>query len=205
MDTGKRGPRAVRPTAQADGAHRPLNPNRNATGDRLADRRPPARRPGWPRPPGWTAFAATVLAAAFATSDTGAGAERSDPEERECLALAVYWEAGGEKREGMAAVAAVVLNRRESPDFPATVCEVVREGGTKPGCQFTFWCDGKSETPRDADLWAVAQEVAAEALERRPPDPTGAALFFHAESLGAAPWKIPRERTTRIGRHVYYR
>lgn len=202
MDTGRRGPHAVRRTTQADGAHRPWQ--LNAAGDR-AGRRPSARRPARLRPPGWTAFAATALAAAFAASGTGAGAGGSDPDEQECLALAVYWEAGGETREGMAAVAAVVLNRRESPDFPATVCAVVRQGGTAPGCQFTFWCDGKSETPRDADVWAVAQEVAADALERRTPDPTGAALFFHAESLGAAPWKIPRERTTQIGRHIYYR
>lgn len=199
MDTGKRGPHAVQRTTQADGAHRPAH--RNAAGSRITRRRPPAQR----RPFGGTALAALCLVAAFETSGTGAGAGRPDPDEQECLALTVYWEAGGENREGMAAVAAVVLNRRESPDFPSTVCEVVREGGTAPGCQFTFWCDGKSETPHDPDLWAVAQEVAAEALEPRPPDPTGAALFFHAESLGAAPWKIPRERTTQIGRHIFYR
>ena len=135
----------------------------------------------------------------------GVAAAQSDGDPLECLALAVYWEAGGEGREGMAAVAWVVLNRRAHGDFPSTVCEVVHQGGIEPGCQFRFWCDGKSDEPRDTDLWALALDVAAEALEGRNADPTGGALFFHAAALGAAPWRVPRERTVRIGRHVYYR
>ena len=98
-----------------------------------------------------------------------------------------------------------MLNRRAHPDFPATVCEVVREGGEQSGCQFTFWCDGESEKPDDADLRALSLAVAADSLDQRTTDPTGGALFFHAETSGAAPWQVPRERTTQIGRHIYYR
>ena len=135
----------------------------------------------------------------------GATAVQPDADPRQCLALALYWEAGGEGREGMAAVASVVLNRRAHPDFPSAVCEVVYQGGTDPGCQFRFWCDGKSDTPRDAGIWALAREIAAETLEGRTADPTGGALFFHSAALGAAPWRRPRERTVQIGQHVYYR
>ena len=134
-----------------------------------------------------------------------AAAAQSGDGALECLAQTLYWEAGGEDREGMTAVASVVLNRRAHPDFPSTVCEVVHQGGTDPGCQFKFWCDGESERPRDAALWARAREVAAEALDGRTTDPTGGALFFHAAALEQAPWTLPRERTVRIGRHVYYR
>ena len=153
---------------------------------------------------GCTAGLALALLVAGGAPPVGA-AGQAGGEQRECLAMTVYWEAGGEERAGMEAVAAVVLNRRDHPDFPASVCEVVREGGTAPGCQFTFWCDGKSETPRDADVWRESLAVAAEALEGRIADPTGGALFFHAASLETAPWRVPRERTTRIGGHVYYR
>ena len=148
-----------------------------------------------------------VMGLLLAAQAPGAGVApaQSDGDPRECLALAAYWEAGGESREGMAAVAAVVLNRRAHPDFPSTVCEVVHQGGTEPGCQFRFWCDGESDRPRDAGLWALAREVAAEALEGRADDPTGGALFFHSAALGAAPWRRPRERTVQIGRHIYYR
>ena len=135
----------------------------------------------------------------------GVAAAQSDDDPRDCLALAVYWEAGGEGREGMAAVAWVVLNRRAHRDFPPTVCEVVHQGGTAPGCQFRFWCDGESDKPQDADIWALALDVATEALEGRNADPTGGALFFHAAALGSAPWRVPRERTVQIGRHIYYR
>ena len=151
--------------------------------------------------------AGLVLGILFAARAPGVGAAAAQPDDdpRECLALAVYWEAGGEGREGMEAVAWVVLNRRAHRDFPPAVCEVVHQGGTAPGCQFRFWCDGKSDEPQDADLWALALDVATAALEGRNADPTGGALFFHAAALGTAPWRVPRERTVQIGQHVYYR
>ena len=152
---------------------------------------------------GWTAGLALGLVLAAQARSTAAAEPGDEPQE--CLAQAIYWEAGGDGREGMEAVAWVVLNRRAHPDFPATVCEVVRQGGEQPGCQFQFWCDGKSENPYDADLWAQALVVAAESLDGRTTDPTGGALFFHAEALGAAPWEIPRERTAQIGQQIYYR
>ena len=159
-----------------------------------------------PRSRGAAALLAIALALAAGARQPGPAAARpADDDPHECLALAVYWEAGGETRESMAAVASVVLNRRAHPEFPPTVCGVVRQGGTDPGCQFHFWCDGRSDTPRNAAVWALAREVAAEALADLLPDPTGGALFFHAARLGEPPWRIPRERTARIGRHVYYR
>ena len=154
---------------------------------------------------GATALLALAPAVAADLARPGTAAAQADGDPHGCLALAVYWEAGGEEREGMAAVASVVLNRRAHPEFPATVCAVVRQGGADPGCQFRFWCDGRSDTPRNAAVWARAREVAAEALADLVPDPTGGALFFHAARLGEPPWRIPRERTVRIGRHVYYR
>ena len=154
---------------------------------------------------GWTAGLALGLVLAAQARSTGVAAAEPGDEPQECLAQAIYWEAGGEGREGMEAVAWVVLNRRAHPDFPATVCEVVREGGEQPGCQFTFWCDGESEKPDDADLRALSLAVAADSLDQRTTDATGGALFFHAETSGAAPWQVPRERTAQIGRHIYYR
>ena len=158
-----------------------------------------------PPPLGRTAGLALGILLAAQAPGAGAAAAESTDEPRECLALAAYWEAGGEGREGMSAVAWVVLNRRAHDDFPSTVCEVVLQGGTRPGCQFRFWCNGKSDEPQDADLWALALDVAAEALEGGTVDPTGGALFFHAAAGGEAPWRLPRERTVQIGRHIYYR
>ena len=41
-------------------------------------------------------------------------------------------------------------------------------------------------------------------LAKRPPDRTRGALFFHNASI-ATPWLRQRERTVRIGQHIFYR
>jgi spore germination cell wall hydrolase CwlJ-like protein len=125
-----------------------------------------------------------------------------DTAARECVALAMYWEARGEGRRGMYAVGSVVLNRVEDPRFPSTPCAVVREGGETPPCQFSWWCDGKSDWPRDRGLWALALGAADDVLAERAADQTGGALFFHSTAIDA-PWR--RQRTARIGNHVFYR
>ena len=105
----------------------------------------------------------------------------------------------------MAGVGWVVLNRRTHPAFPSTVCEVVRQGGERPGCQFAYWCDGRSDTPGDDAMWALALEVSGDLLAGQIPDPTSGALFFHSAALDDVPWTLPRERTARIGTQIYYR
>ena len=121
-----------------------------------------------------------------------------------CLAVALYFEAQSEGREGMEAVAAVVINRVRHPEFPNDVCAVVTDGGEQPPCQFSWWCDGKSDRPREVQAWQDAQIVARDVLENDFRDPTGGALFFHTTNM-RNPWKRPRQKTTEIGRHVFYR
>lgn len=161
------------------------------------------------KPPTWmlACGAATLLGAAAAVPRWAAHAESTEPavdEQQRCLALTMYFEARGEGPEGMRAVGAVVLNRVESDDFPSTPCEVVKQGGETPPCQFSWWCDGKSDVPRDEAQWRIALEIAAALLEDRGEDPTHGALFFHSAGI-AVPWRIERTRTTQILGHVYYR
>ncbi len=129
---------------------------------------------------------------------------RSLEAEHQCLALALYWEARGETRHGMIAVGWTILNRAQSSEFPATPCAVVYQGGERPPCQFSWWCDGKSDRPRDRNSWIQARVIAAELLVNPPPDPTGRALFYHSTSI-RVPWKRKRTRTARIGNHIFYR
>ena len=73
---------------------------------------------------GTTATRATLpmlIAIAALFSGTGASAA-SLKQERDCLALAIYWEARGEGTRGMLAVGWTVLNRVSSRDFPSTPC-----------------------------------------------------------------------------------
>jgi spore germination cell wall hydrolase CwlJ-like protein len=142
-----------------------------------------------------------VVIALFATADVNAASIR---DEQRCLALNLYFEARGEGRNGMIAVGWTVLNRIRSRDFPATPCAVVREGGEQPPCQFSWWCDGKSDRPRDRRSWNQAMLISAQLLTSPPPDPTSGALFFHSTQI-RPPFKRPRTRTVRIGSHIFYR
>ncbi len=124
--------------------------------------------------------------------------------EHRCLALSMYWEAKAEGRTGMLAVGHVVLNRVAHERFPDAPCAVVFQGGEKPPCQFSWYCDGKSDRPTEPNNWATAQSLAAQLLKGEHKDNTGSALFFHGKGM-KSPWRIPRTRTVTVGNHVFYR
>lgn len=125
-------------------------------------------------------------------------------DEHHCLALSLYWEARGEGRRGMIAVGWTILNRVRSEDFPATPCAVVFQGGERPPCEFSWWCDGRSDRPREQHSWHRALVIAAELLLDPPPDPTDGSLYYHSTSTRSA-WHLRHVRTARIGRHVFYK
>ncbi len=127
---------------------------------------------------------------------------QADTEAQHCVALAMYWEARGEGRKGMLAVGSVILNRVDDHRFPDSACDVVYQGGETPPCQFSWWCDGRSDRPTDAALWATSLDLAGEIMTADLRDPTYGALFFHNKSI-KAPWR--RTRTAEIGNHVFYR
>ena len=59
-----------------------------------------------------------------------------------CLALNTYHEAKNQSLVGQIATAQVVMNRVEDDRFPNTICEVVKQGPTRPS-----WEDPKKEYP----------------------------------------------------------
>lgn len=127
-------------------------------------------------------------------------------DETQCLALAVYWEGKTESRTGQLAIAHTVLNRTRNADFPSTVCAVIsqKEGTAKGKCQFSWYCDGKTDRPQSEDDWNMAVDVAREAMKDGSRDPTGGALFFHSTKVKPN-WGAERKRLMRIGDHVFYR
>ena len=147
---------------------------------------------------------ACTIRCASEPAPPAAAAEPVDPAAAHCLALAMYWEAKAEGAEGMQAVGHVVLNRMTHDQFPDSVCGVVQEGGESPPCQFSWYCDGRSDRPRELAHWETAQSLAIEILASPTADPTDGALFFHADWM-RSPWRVPRTRTAEIGGHVFYR
>src|SRR5690348_164026 len=123
----------------------------------------------------------------------------------QCLASAVYYEAGNQDTDGERAVAQVVLNRVRHPAFPSSVCGVVYQGSTRPtGCQFTFTCDGSLARAPDADGWRRALKVAGDALSGAVYAPVGWATHYHADYV-LPTWASSMAKNAIIGAHLFYR
>jgi spore germination cell wall hydrolase CwlJ-like protein len=117
----------------------------------------------------------------------------------QCLAQAIYFESRGEPLAGQVAVAEVVLNRRDSRQFPHTVC-----GVTKQGCQFSYTCDGRSDTMTSSVSRSRSEKLASLMLAGHERSLTEGALYFHTR--GVRPdWSRRFTRTTTIGHHMFYR
>ena len=136
-----------------------------------------------------------------------------------CLALNTYHEAKNQSMIGQIATAQVVMNRVKDSRFPNTVCEVVKQGPHRPSwedpkkeypvrhkCQFSWYCDGKSDEPRkDSKEWFKAKEYARIVLSGRIVlDVTEGATHYHATYVKPA-WAKTKTRTTRIESHIFYR
>ncbi len=125
--------------------------------------------------------------------------------EIDCLALNIYFEARGEPKLGQIAVGHVVLNRVVVKRVPETVCGVIRQGGEKVlnRCQFSWWCDGRSDQPRDAEAWREIRSLARKVYWGTADDPTTGALWYHAASVSPY-WGKKLTRGPTIGRHLFY-
>ncbi|MGQ4878606.1 cell wall hydrolase [Billgrantia sp. LNSP4103-1] len=100
-----------------------------------------------------------------------------------CLSRTLYWEAKGKTEAEKEAVANVVLNRLEHEAHPDTICEVVTEGSEQGACQFSWWCDGRTDEVTEEDAFDTARKVARRALNQELDDRTQGARFFHDRSV----------------------
>lgn len=128
----------------------------------------------------------------------------TDHDEWSCLTEAIYFEARGESLRGQVAVAEVILNRRDSPEFPGTICEVLDQGVHKRGkCQFSYNCDGLHEVFHEEDAHRKAALIANEMLEGFELNLTNGALYYHSVSVRPG-WSKKLIRTARIGDHYFF-
>ena len=135
-----------------------------------------------------------------------------------CLSLNVYHEAKNQSLVGQAAVAEVVMNRVADSRYPNTVCEVVKQGPHRPSwkdpnkehpvrhkCQFSWYCDGKSDNPIDDIHWKRAKEIARLVLhDRIIIDVTEGATHYHATYVSPA-WSKHLKKTVHIQDHIFYK
>lgn len=108
------------------------------------------------------------------------------------MANAVYGEARGEPYEGQVAVAAVILNRLESPDFPNTISGIIFQP-----LAFTAVADGQ--------IWLEPNERAKEAVidAMNGWDPSENALYYFNPKTATSKWIWSRPQIKQIGEHIF--
>ncbi|QCB56786.1 cell wall hydrolase [Sphingopyxis sp. PAMC25046] len=121
-----------------------------------------------------------------------------------CLTQAIYYEAATESDAGKAAVAQVILNRMKHPAYPNTICGVIYQGSSRPGCQFSFACDGSMRRPPVPTLWRRSAEVARAALSGHVEASVGMATHYHANYV-LPRWAPKLTKIEQIGAHIFYR
>jgi len=122
----------------------------------------------------------------------------------QCLTTAIYYEAATEPDAGQRAVAQVVLNRVAHPSWPNTVCGVIYQGSERPGCQFSFACDGSMARTPARMWWLRARDVAEAALAGQVYAPAGLATHYHTSAVNPG-WASRLGFIGTIGAHRFYR
>ena len=135
-----------------------------------------------------------------------------DKPEMWCLALNIYYEARSSNRADRMSVADVVINRVNHTYYPNTICEVVQQGKQyadgrmkRNMCQFSWYCDGRSDWPTNMDAWVEAQQIAYNMIIHK--DARGiteGATHYHATYVSPA-WARDFALVGRIGEHIFYR
>ena len=137
----------------------------------------------------------------------------------ECLALNMYHEARNQGTAGALAVTGVVLNRVNDNRYPDTICEVVKQGPTRASwqdskirypiknrCQFSWYCDGKSDKPLNQKKYNYFLKMSQGILENQIPfmDITDGATHYHADYVSPA-WAKTKTKTVEIQDHIFYK
>jgi len=71
-------------------------------------------------------------------------------------------------------------------------------------CQFSWFCDGKSDEPVDSITWLNSIRVADMVLSGQYPDITEGALWYHADFVKPY-WSNQLELVTIIDNHLFYK
>nr|WP_202887703.1 spore cortex-lytic enzyme [Cohnella zeiphila] len=110
------------------------------------------------------------------------------------MANAVYGESRGEPYEGQVAVAAVILNRVKSSEFPNTVSGVIFQPGA-----FTAVADGQ--------IWLTPNATAAKAVKDALSgwDPSEGCLYYFNPETATSKWIWSRPQYKTIGKHIFCR
>ncbi|PKH10449.1 cell wall hydrolase [Planomicrobium sp. MB-3u-38] len=112
--------------------------------------------------------------------------------ETEIMARVVHGEARGEKYAGKVAVAAVILNRGQSPRFPDSIESVVFQRNA-----FTAVNDKQYYLVPDSSAYQAVKDAV------KGWDPSHGATYYYNPSGVTDSWIFSRTTITKIGKHVF--
>ena len=132
-----------------------------------------------------------------------------------CMAQNIYFEAGNQPLAGKVAVGQVVLNRLEHSNYPGTMCDVIYQAKWKENwlgnihpvrnqCQFSWFCDGKSDDPEISPTWYESLQVARDVVQGAYPDITEGATHYHNDKVNPY-WAESLNQTVIINNHIFYK
>ncbi|WP_423803797.1 cell wall hydrolase [Paremcibacter congregatus] len=124
------------------------------------------------------------------------------------LARTIWGEARGEGRQGMEAVAAVIMNRFHASAWYSapTVAGVAMKK-----YQFAAWNQNDPNynqlinVDKTDPAFAQALEIASQAIAGKLSDITGGATHYYADYIAAPNWTEGGEETAQIGRHKFFK
>ena len=143
-------------------------------------------------------------------------AHAGDPNGYEyCLAQNIYFEAGNQPLAGKVAVAQVVLNRLQHNSYPTDICGVVYQAEYKENwkgnmmpvrnrCQFSWFCDGKSDDPLDTKTFDECLIIARDVVDGFYFDLTEGATHYHSVYVNPY-WADSLNETVVINEHIFYK
>jgi|TARA_R110000772_G_scaffold143853_1_gene253423 spore germination cell wall hydrolase CwlJ-like protein len=129
----------------------------------------------------------------------------------DCLVEAVYYEARSESFIGQVAVANVILERVRNDNYPNTICGVVHQGRllnnriVRNRCQFSYYCDGKTEKMNDYSALLNVINVTGLVLEGIQLEKTVGATHYHTNYVRPL-WSITGrlKKLGAVGTHIFY-
>ena len=150
-----------------------------------------------------------------------------DINQMHCLATNIYHEARGESFAGKVAVANVTYNRVNSTRYPDTYCGVVYQakmyvnwrGNEVPArdkCQFSWYCDGKSDDIilKTAEgkiikshmlAWEQSLKIATEMIKGNLPDITDGATHYYNHNITQPYWAGYYVQVVQIDNHTFHK
>jgi len=142
-----------------------------------------------------------------------------------CLAVNAYHEAKGESFDEKIATSQVVINRVASLRYPDTICEVITQGPIRESwktkkdptldphkriyyparnrCQFSWYCDGRSDDVNNLDGWEDSVIAAYVVYMGFGEDRVDGATHYYAHEKINPNWAKDMLVTARLDGHTY--